>query len=388
MTIPLTIVVLVAAAVGAWWVIGTGSPHPPSAIAAMSNPAAPATPRNLAPSRSAATTRHPAGSLCQAASATPPRPTKLMVIIGENVSQQQVNAAGLSFEQTVLTKQCGSLQNMHALSHGSEPNYIGMTSGAYPTWALCDFPPNTAYSDKGCAQGPSSRIAGPNLFSQLDTAYGAAGWRTYAESMPAPCAVADGTKYKASTGQIRYKYVTRHNPAVYYSDLASCSTNDVALGNSRTMKGAFYTDARAAQLPKVSFVIPNTLNSGHDTNQRSYDTFLSRTLGFLKTTPDYRSGALEIIITFDEGNVAAGSQASTGENCLNPQPVNSTPSCVMAAWVVGRYVPNITDTAIESHYSVLKTIETWARVPLLGHAADATTNVIDPRLIPTTTTPN
>jgi hypothetical protein len=56
--------------------------------------------------------------------------------------------------------------------------------------------------------------------------------------------------------------------------------------------------------------------------------------------------------------------------------------------VVQRDRPNITDTAIESHYSVLKTIETWAGVPLLGHAADATTNVIDPRLIPTTTTPN
>ena len=53
----------------------------------------------------------------------------------------------------------------------------------------------------------------------------------------------------------------------------------------------------------------------------------------------------------------------------------------MAAWVVGRYVPHLSDTAIESHYSVLKTIEAWAGLPLLGHAADADTNPINPRLV-------
>jgi len=47
-------------------------------------------------------------------------------------------------------------------------------------------------------------------------------------------------------------------------------------------------------------------------------------------------------------------------------------------------VPKISDARFESHYSILKTIELWAGLPLLGHAADASTNQIDPRLIPTT----
>jgi hypothetical protein len=256
-----------------------------------------------------------------------------------------------------------------------------MTSGGYPNWALCDMPPDTVDAD--CAQSPSSRISGSSVFGQLAATHGAAGWRTYAESMPTACSVVDATKYQASTGGTRYKYVARHNPAVYYRDLASCATNDVALGNSRTMKGAFYTDARGGKLPMVSFVIPDNINNGHDTTLTTFDSFLSRTLDFLSTTPDYRSGALEIIVTFDEGTVTAGSHASTGENCLNPQPVSSAPSCLMAAWVVGRYVPNISDPTFESHYSVLKTIEMWAGLPLLGHAADAGTKVIDPRLIPT-----
>ena len=306
-----------------------------------------------------------------------------MVIIGENESQTNVNNKTAPFEQTVLSKQCGSLRDMHALTHGSEPNYIGMTSGAYPSWALCDQPPNTI--DPDCAQSPSSLIAGPNLFSELATKYGPTGWRTYAESMPTTCSVVDGTKYRASTGQIRFKYVARHNPAVFYRDLPSCLADDVPLGNSRTMKGALYSDARAAKLPKVSFVIPDNIDNGHDTTLTVYDQFLARTLRFLQTTSDYRSGALEIIVTFDEGNVTAGSDASTGEDCLNPQPASSAPSCLMAAWVVGRYVPHISDTAFESHYSVLKTLEVWAGLPLLGHAADAVTNEIDPRLVPTAT---
>jgi len=324
--------------------------------------------------------RPSANALCQTNSASAPRPTKLMVIIGENESQTSINRATAPFEQTVLSEQCGSLRNMHALTHGSEPNYIGMTSGTYPGWALCDQPPNTIDSD--CAQSPSSLIDGPSVFGQLAAAYGATGWRTYAESMPTPCSAIDGTKYKASTGQVRFEYVARHNPAVYYRGLTSCVADDVALGNPRTMKGAFYSDARAGTLPKVSFVIPNNLDNGHDTTLTAYDNFLSRTLRFLQTTGDYRSGALEIIVTFDEGTVTAGSHASTGENCLNPQPVSSAPSCLMAAWVVGRYVPNISDTNFESHYSVLKTIELWAKLPLLGRAADTTTNRLDPRLIP------
>ena len=325
--------------------------------------------------------RQPSNALCQTRSASAPRPTKLMVIIGENESQTNINRTTAPFEQTVLSKQCGSLRNMHALTHGSEPNYIGMTSGTYPSWALCDQPPNTVDSD--CPQSPSSLIDGPSLFGQLAAAYGAAGWRTYAESMPTSCGAVDGTKYRASTGQIRFEYVARHNPAVYYRGLTSCVADDVALGNSRTMQGAFYSDARAGALPKVSFVIPNNLDNGHDTTLTAYDNFLSRTLRFLQTTPDYRSGALDIIVTFDEGAAAAGSQASTGENCFNPQPLSSAPSCLVAAWVVGRYVPAISDATFESHYSVLKTIELWAKLPLLGHAADTTTNQIDPRLIPT-----
>jgi hypothetical protein len=58
---------------------------------------------------------------------------------------------------------------------------------------------------------------------------------------------------------------------VYYRDLTSCRANGIPLGNSRTMKGALYHDAKAGKLPKVSLVIPDTINSGHDTTLSDYD---------------------------------------------------------------------------------------------------------------------
>src|SRR5450432_3804692 len=127
----------------------------------------------------------PAGAFCQGTDTHTAHPTKVVVIIGENESEDKINASDSPFELDVLSQQCGSLTNMHGLTHGSEPNYLGMTSGSYPSWALCDFPPDTARGD--CPESPSGRIAGPSLFSQLATTYGASGWRTYAESMPTTC---------------------------------------------------------------------------------------------------------------------------------------------------------------------------------------------------------
>jgi hypothetical protein len=64
--------------------------------------------------------RPPAGALCQTSTATAPHPTKLMVIIGENESQTDVNTTTAPFEQTVLSKQCGSLRDMHDLGRLSQ----------------------------------------------------------------------------------------------------------------------------------------------------------------------------------------------------------------------------------------------------------------------------
>jgi phosphatidylinositol-3-phosphatase len=332
-----------------------------------------------------------AGTYCEGGSPghAPPRPTKVVIIMGENRSAGEVADSPDAAFQHALSDQCGSLGNMHNETHGSESNYLALVSGNYPRWALCDYPP--ANSTPGCRFGPSGMIAGPSLFGQLEQAYGAKGWRTYAESMgttnasgtyvPADCQRFDGVPYVDPEGQNEMRYVARHNPAVYFASLTSCGAYDVPLGDLATDQGAFFVSAASGDLPTVSLVIPDDADNSHDTQLRNYDDFLSQTVGFLASTQDYRTGKLVVIITYDEGDVADSNTAFVGQDCASPDVARDQPSCQIPSWVVGRYVPHMTDDQFETHYSILKSIELWAGLPLLGHAADAGTASLNPRLL-------
>lgn len=329
---------------------------------------------------SAASGQSSSGAYCGAPGGLLHRPTKVVVIIGENESRDKLVGAGVApFQQGVLGKQCGSLSNMHGLTHGSEPNYLGLVAGGYPRWALCDYRPDD--QGHGCPYAPSGHLDGPSLFSQLQDRYGTSGWRSYEQSMRTPCQKTDGHWYHGDDGTSHPAYVTRHNPAVFFGQLTSCRRYDVPAGSLRGHSGAFSTAAASGRLPKFSLLIPDDVHNGHDTSVRNYDDFLSRTLAFLRTTTDYQSGALEIIVTYDEGTVGKGTHAVLGEDCMHPTPATSTPSCEVSSFVVGRYVPHLSDSRFESHYSILKTIEAWAGLAPLGHAADPETNALDPRFM-------
>lgn len=339
------------------------------------------------PRPSATLSTLPAGVYCQGSPARAPHPTKLVIIIGENESADKVAGSPDTPTQATLAAQCGSLSNMHGETHDSESNYLALVSGDYPRWALCDYPPDDRHT--GCPYGPAGHLSGDNLFSQLQAAYGTKGWRTYAQSMgrargagpvvPATCQRVDGAPYRTADGSSHFRYVARHNPAVYFSNLAGCPAYDIPAGDVQRHDGAFATDARLGQLPKVSLLIPDDENNGHDTSAGNYDQFLASTLGLLRATADYRSGALQIMVTYDEGSVR-GQGAKLGEDCTDPARQEVRPACRIATYVVGRHVPHLTEQQFHTHYSLLRSVEQWAGLPLLGHARDAA--ALDPRLLP------
>lgn len=322
----------------------------------------------------------PSGVYCSGPSTTAnaAMTTKVVVIVGENRSQPDLNANDASFQQ-LLTAQCDSLTNMHNETHPSESNYLALVSGSYPRWGLCDYPPDN--DTPGCPYGPSGDLPGPSLFSQLDQSYGPAGWRTYAESMghtdqngtyvSANCQRFDGVPYQTVDGKTHMKYAVRHNPAVFFSSLASCATNDVPMGDFTTDQGPFYQAAQSGQLPRFSLVIPDDSQNGHDTTARNFDDFLAATVGFLAQTEDYLSGRLVVIITYDEGSAGPGRPEIDGTDCADPHQGSSQPTCQIPSWVVGRYVARSQDAQFLTHYSILRTIEQWAGLPLLGQAATA-----------------
>ena len=210
-----------------------------------------------------------------------------------------------------LSSRCGLATNDFATNHPSLPNYIALTSGS--------------------AQGivddnePSSHpLNVPSIYSQLKV-----NWRTYAESMPTPCdRVTSGT------------YAARHNPAVYYTNLANCAGRDVALRTPLNLSAAF------------TMIVPNVCNDMHSCPVATGDAWLKKYVPQILSSPQYRSKSLALFITFDE---------STQSNS------NQIPTIVVAP-----SVPTGIRVATHfTHYSLLRTTETLLHLPLLGGARTA-----------------
>ena len=211
-----------------------------------------------------------------------------------------------------LSDHCGLATNDFATNHPSLPNYIALTSGS--------------------AQGivddnePSSHpLRVPSIFSQLK-----ANWRTYAESMPTACdRVTSGT------------YAARHNPAVYYTNLANCASRDVALRSPLDLSAAF------------TMIVPNVCNDMHSCPVATGDAWLKKYVAQILSSPQYRSKSLALFITFDESTQSSSNQIPT---------VVVAPSVPAGIRVATHF----------THYSLLRTTETLLHLPLLGAARTAT----------------
>ena len=87
----------------------------------------------------------------------------------------------------------------------------------------------------------------------------------------------------------------KHNPWAYFVDeRAGCQANDVPLTSLRA-------DISSGSLPNVGMITPNLCNDGHDCSLGTADAFLNAWVPQIMNGPDYQSGKLTIVITFDEG---------------------------------------------------------------------------------------
>lgn len=204
---------------------------------------------------------------------TPATAHKLLVIVEENESA--VTAYPAMPYLTQLSKTYARVDDYRAVSHPSLPNYLAMSGGS--TFGVTD--------DNSPASHP---ISGSSMFGQAVAANKTA--KVYAEDMPANCAT-------SSSGN----YAVRHTGWPYYRDeRAACQKYDVPMGS--TTGGALATDAALGSLPDVGWAIPNVCNDAHSCPLSTADGWLQRWVPQLMASPDYTSGRLVIVITFDEGN--------------------------------------------------------------------------------------
>jgi hypothetical protein len=257
--------------------------------------------------------------------------TKVMVIAEENEAESAVIGTAQAPYITQLAGTYGRATSMDAgypVECPSLAAYLIMTSGSQQD--VCD--------DANPAKHP---LTGPSIFSQV----AAAGlqWRQYAESMPSNCLRSNASPY-----------LVRHAPATYYvSEKARCRSWSVPLGT--TVAGALHDDLQTG-LPAYSFVTPDACNDMHGApgcttaKVKRGDDWLARWMPLVLASPDFTSGQLLVVITWDEGS----------------QTSNHIPTLVL-----GATIDRLTSDEAYTHCSTLRTTEEILGLPSLGCAATA-----------------
>jgi hypothetical protein len=247
------------------------------------------------------------------AAAALPRPTHVVIVVEEYRSEGHIIGSRQTPFINALATHGANMAQSFAETHPSEPNYLALFAG------------NTFGVTKDSC--PVNAGNAPNLGSELL----AAGYTFigYAEDLPGVGSPA------CSAG----KYARKHVPWANFTNVPP--TNSVPF--------SAFPMGNYANLPTVSFVIPNNDNNMHDGSIAQADAWLNRQLS------DYANWAVAnnslLIVTWDEDDDG---------------PRNQIPTVIYGAHVQpGTYNEQI------SHYNVLSTLEQMYGLPKTGNAVNA-----------------
>ncbi len=240
-----------------------------------------------------------------------PRPAHVMVVIFENEDAEAVVGSPQAPYLTELAKSGATFTDAHGETHPSQPNYLALFSG------------NTqGVTGNQCPV----ELTGENLAAQLITA--GETFIGYSEGLPEP----------GYTGCRSGKYARKHNPWVNFRDLPPSINQPFSA-----------LPADYAQLPTVSFVVPDMCNDMHNCPVATGDAWARKHLApYVAWAKQHES---LLIVTFDE-------DSGTEENRI--------PTIVAGAFVR----PTVSKQRID-HYSVLRTLEDLYGLAPLGQASIA-----------------
>lgn len=227
------------------------------------------------------------------------------------------------------------LTSHFAVAHPSLPNYLALIGGE--TFGVA--------SD--CEDCFLAKPSLPDFIEQSGRA-----WKTYQDDMPEPCYAGSALRYQQ-----------KRNPFIYFDAIRlnaeRCNRSVVPLVQ---LDG----DIALNDLPDFIFITPDICYSSHDCGLDLADGWLKSQLDKLYPALEATGEPFLIILTFDEGQ--------TSQSCCGlPE---SGGGRVATLLISPQVKPGFRDATPYSHYSILKTIaEAW-RLPKLGRAADAETNLI------------
>lgn len=251
-------------------------------------------------------------------------PSKVLLVVEENHSEATARHQMPYLRR--LGERYGRTTHYRAVGHPSLPNYLALTGGS--TFGVRD--------DNGPA---AHRIPGPSVFDQALARHRTA--KTYAESMPGHCVLAPSGLY-----------AVKHNPWAYFSgsrSRANCRRYDVPAGS--TTSGALHHDIVRGRLPAVGLLVPNLCDDAHNCSLGVADRWLHRWMAEVQRGPDWRSGRLVVVVTFDEND-------------------GTTPNTVLTT-VLGRRTHQVVSAAPYTHYSWTRFADQLVGAAPLRHARTA-----------------
>ncbi|HNP98686.1 MAG TPA: fibronectin type III domain-containing protein [Bacteroidia bacterium] len=253
-----------------------------------------------------------------------PVPDHIVICIMENHAYQNVigNTSAPYINALANDVMSANFTQSYGLVHPSQPNYIMLFSGA----------------NQGVTNNvmPTSHFTTMNLARALQNA--GRTFTTYSEGLPSV----------GYDGEASGEYVRRHNPVANWM---GTGTNQVSTTTNQPFS-AFPTNY--ANLPTVSFVVPNLTNGMHDGSGNTaiaagdnwYNTYMAPYVQWARTHNSL------FILTFDED-----------DNLHN----NQIPTIFSGQMVVqGQYATSM------NHYNLLRTIEDMYGLTHSGAAATST----------------
>ena len=255
--------------------------------------------------------RSAAGRAGAAATGDLPVPDHVMVVIFENEDAENVVGSAQAPYLTSLAASGATLTDAHGETHPSQPNYLALFAGS-----------TLGVVDDSC---PHS-LTGPNLAEQLLSS--GRTFAGYSEDLP-------NTGY---TGCRVAGYARKHNPWVNFADLpAGVNQPYSALPTS------------FAELPTVSFVVPNLCDDMHDCGVAAGDRWARDHLAAYATWAQQHDSLL--VVTFDEDDGSRDNHIAT--------------------LLVGSMVEPGASAQRADHYTLLRTLEDMYGLPPLGAAGGA-----------------
>ena len=258
----------------------------------------------------------------------------------------------------------GYATNYFGVTHPSQPNYIGITSG----------------STNGVTNDNDAIINVANIADQIEAS--GRTWKSYNQSL----SLCNGNVLAHACGNQLYE--RKHNPFVTYQDI---QTNPARLANNVDLT-QLDADLASGNVPDYSFIDPDQCHDMHgrfngakpDTDPCSFnhvqstiaagDAFLKDTVGKIMSSSAWTGNSV-IFIQWDESDFTNSGPIGFGDTsgCCDSPTLNGKLNG--GGHVVSLVISHSNHTAVTSdiaynHYSVLRTIQEGWQLGCLANTCD------------------